>query len=47
MAINICNSYVNNEGRKIYTYLFAPQELRSSEEAALEVRLRQIGATGE
>ena len=47
MAINICNSYVNKEGRKIYTYLFAPQELRSSEEAALEVRLRQIGATGE
>ncbi len=46
MAINICNSYVNKEGRKIYTYLFAPQELRSSEEAALEVRLRQIGATG-
>ena len=44
MAISICNKYANKDGRKIYTYLFAPQELRSTEEAALEVQLRQIGA---
>ena len=44
MAIDICNKYTNRDSRKIYPYLFAPQELRSAEEAALEVKLRQIGA---
>lgn len=44
MAIGICNTFTNVNGKKIFTYLFAPQETRNSEEAALEVRLRALAA---
>lgn len=44
MAIKICNTYANKNGKKIYTYLFAPQELKGSEESALEVQLRKLSS---
>jgi hypothetical protein len=44
MAIKICNTYTNKNGKKIYTYLFAPQELKGSEESALEVQLRKLSS---
>lgn len=42
MAIDICNTFVNERGERIYTYLFAPQELSVADQTALEVQLREL-----
>jgi len=44
MAIEICNKFVNAKGERIYTYLFAPQELSVADQTALEVQLRELVA---
>jgi len=42
MAIEICNTFVNANGERIYTYLFTPQELSAADQVALEVQLRRL-----